>query len=353
MNFALRALLAISIPIAAPILAQAAQGQATPAQDVVPIVDHHMHIFSPESSKVLDTICKALGPEGCPPQVSHAPSTGVDAIRALDAAGIKRGVLLSSAYFFTSPELAHPGPDVAGQTRAENTFIVVQAQASCGRLVPFISVNPTAANALDEIRYWGRQGGAAGLKLHLGSAKFDFRDPRQAEKLAAVFEAAGEAHLAIVMHMQTRSPDYGADDVRIFLQKIYPRSGNVPVQIAHAAGGGGINPGQLAALRTFAAAIQRDPRGTRRLHFDLAMVPDLFANEGKVAAKPGDVEALESLMHQIGLNRFLLASDYTDGLDLRAYYANEKAALALSAPEWHQLATNVAPYIPRKETCAR
>ena len=262
-------------------------------------------------------------------------------------------MLLSSAYFFTSPELAHPGPDVAAQTRAENTFIVAQARASCGRLVPFISVNPTAANALDEIRYWGRQGGAAGLKLHLGSSKFDFRDPRQAEKLAAVFEAAGEAHLAIVMHMQTRSPDYGADDVRIFLQKIYPRSGKVPVQIAHAAGGGGINAGQLAALRTFAAAIQRDPRGTRRLYFDLAMVPDLFANEGKVAAKPNDVAALKSLMHRIGLNRYLLASDYTHGLDLRAYYANEKAALALSAAEWHQLATNAAPYIPHKESCAR
>jgi hypothetical protein len=83
------------------------------------------------------------------------------------------------------------------------------------------------------------------------------------------------------------------------------------------------------------------------------MVPDLFANEGKVAAKPDDVAALESLVHQIGVNRFLLASDYTDGLDLRAYYANEKAALALSVPEWHQLATNAAPYIPRKETCAR
>jgi predicted TIM-barrel fold metal-dependent hydrolase len=344
-----RALLGAFLVLAVPIQVSAAHG---PAPDAVPVVDHHMHIFSPESSKVLDTICKALGPEGCPPQVSHAPSTGKDALRALDAAGIERGVLLSAGYFFASPELAHPGPDVAGQTRAENTFIVGQAKSSCGRLVPFISVNPTAANALDEIRYWGRQGGAAGLKLHLGSSKFDFRDPRHAEMLAAVFEAAGKAHFAIVMHMQTRSKDYGADDVRIFLEKVYPRSGNVPVQIAHAAGGGGIDPGQLAALRTFAEAIQRDPPGTRRLYFDLAMVPDLFANEGKVAAKPDDVTALEGLMRQIGLSRFLLASDYTDGLNLRAYYANEKASLALSAAEWHQLAANVAPYIPRAGSCA-
>jgi hypothetical protein len=125
------------------------------------------------------------------------------------------------------------------------------------------------------------------------------------------------------------------------------------VQIAHAAGGGGINPGQLAALRTFAEAIRRDPSGTRRLYFDLAMVPDLFANEGKIAAKPDDVAALESLIRQIGLKRFLLGSDYTDGLNLRAYFTNEKNSLALSAAEWHQLVINVAPYVPRTDTCAR
>ena len=31
---------------------------------------------------------------------------------------------------------------------------------------------------------------------------------------------------------------------------------------------------------------------------------------------------------------------------LRAYYANERASLALRAAEWHELVTNVAPYIP-------
>jgi hypothetical protein len=142
------------------------------------------------------------------------------------------------------------------------------------------------------------------LKLHLGSSNFDFRDPRQVAQLAAEFEAAGKAHLAIVIHMQTRSPDYGAADVKTLLKRIYPRAGDVPVQIAHAGGGGGIDPGQLAALRTFADAMARDPESTRHLYFDLAMVPDLFANDGKVAAKPRDVAVLDDLMRRIGLNRF-------------------------------------------------
>ncbi len=330
----------------AALLAGGAGAQVAPP----PRVDHHMHIFSPEGSRVLNLICKALGPGGCPPQRSNAPATGEDVVEALDAAGIGRGVLLSGGYFFGSPEIADQAIDVAKGMRAENAFIVAEAAAHCGRLIPFISVAPSAASALDEIHYWGRKGGAAGLKLHLGSARFDFRDPVQTARLAALFKAAADEHLAIVIHMQTRRKDYGAQDAAIFLREVYPFARGVPVQIAHAAGGGGVDEGELAALGAFADAIARDPRGTKSLYFDLAMVPDLFANEGKIPATPAHVAALEAIMHRIGLNRFLLGSDYVLGLDLKAYFANARAALALSDADWRALAGNVAPYV-KSATC--
>jgi predicted TIM-barrel fold metal-dependent hydrolase len=310
-------------------------------------VDHHVHIFSPEGSRVLGLICKALGPSGCPPQVSHAPSTGDEVIAALDKAGIAKAVLLSGGYFFASPELPDGAVDLTKGTREENTFIVEQAHAHCDRLIPFVSVGPLAPNALEEIRYWGHRGGVAGVKLHLASANFDFRDPRQVRQLAAVFQAAAHAHLAILIHMQTRAADYGAEDAQIFLKDVYPRAAGVTVQIAHAAGGGGVDGHQLAALETFAQAIEARPHATRSLYFDLAMVPDLFANEGKIAATPPNVAALEILMRRIGMARFLPASDYTPGLDLRAYYSNQRSALGLSAAEWQQLAGNAAPYVTR------
>jgi hypothetical protein len=105
MNSVVRAVVAVCLLVVASIVARAAPEPDAPAQDTEPLVDHHVHIFSGESSKVLDAICKALGNEAC---------------------------------------------------------------------------------------------------------------PRQVAQLAAEFEAAGKAHLAIVMHMQTRSPDYGAEDARIF-----------------------------------------------------------------------------------------------------------------------------------------
>ena len=52
-------------------------------------------------------------------------------------------------------------------------------------------------------------------------------------------------------------------------------------------------------------------------------------------------------MRRVGLDRFLPASDYTLGVDLKAYYANQKASLRLTDREWRKVATNIAPYIPK------
>jgi predicted TIM-barrel fold metal-dependent hydrolase len=311
-----------------------------------PMVDHHMHIFSPEAARVLKISCARLGPVKCPAAISKIPSTGQDAVQALDAAGIQTGVLLSTGYFFGSPTLADLKLDVPAKTRAENTFVVDQAQGQCGRLIAFISVNPLSANALDEIAYWGRKGGATGLKLHLGNSHFDFRSPEEVGKLAAIFRLAAQLHFAIVVHLETPASDFGARDVQIFLTQVAPFARSVPIQVAHAGGGGGADAHTLSALGEFADAFEHDPEGTRNIFFDLAMVPDEMSNTAKIAASADNIAKLKVLMERIGLKRFILASDWTYPLKLEKYYADEKAALNFSEHHWHLLESNVAPYVP-------
>jgi len=338
------------------VLLSLASARAEPTTAPPPSVDHHMHIFSPEASRILNIICARVGPKKCPPEISKAPSTGAQVVAALDAAGIQDGVLLSTAYFFGSPEVADLHLDIARETRDENRFVVEQARSQCGRLTAFISVNPLAPNALDEIDYWAREGGAAGLKLHLGNSGFDFRSPAQVKRLAAVFRAAARGHLAIVVHFETRTPDFGAKDVQIFLRDVAPYARTTPVQIAHAAGGGGVDAHSLAALRAFADAIQRNRAATGNLFFDLAMVPDELSNTARIQATPQDVATLKGLMHRIGLQRFVLGSDWTSGLDLKPYFDDERTSLALTDAEWTTLAANQAPYLAhaaaRASACA-
>ncbi|CAN5563605.1 hypothetical protein BH09PSE4_BH09PSE4_09720 [soil metagenome] len=332
----------ISVTLALPTAAQTA-----PA----PLVDHHIHIFSPAASHVLKGICKTLGPGHCPDEVSKEPATAADVIKALDAAHIRQGVLLSGAYFFASPAAVPQKIDVLTATRAENAFIVAQAKASCGRLIPFISVNPLADGALGEIDYWGKHGGAVGLKLHLGNSTVNLRSPEQVRKLAAVFAAADRNHLAIIIHLQTNPTTFAPEDVRIFLRDILPSARHVPVQVAHLGSGGGLDRGVLAGLQIFGTEIRIHPAAHRNLYFDLAMVPDLFSNTRKLVAAPVDSAALAATMRHIGLNRFLPASDYTLGLDLTAYYADQKASLGLSDAEWARLSRNKAPYVKMPGPC--
>lgn len=331
-----------SLPLAA-VAGLVALGAAQAAP--MPIVDHHMHIFSPEASRVLKLICARVGPVKCPPEISKDASTGADVIAALDAAGIQRGVLLSTAYFFSSPDVADLKLDIPRETRAENQFVVDQAHNQCRRLSVFVSVNPLAPGAVAEVRYWAHRGGVAGLKLHLSNSGFDFRSPEEVKKLAAVFRAAQRAHMAMVIHLQTRREDYDGRDVAIFLRDVLPEAPTVPIQIAHAAGGGGVDKGELSALAAFADAFDQHPAATQHIFFDLAMVPDEVANTAKIAATPAKVDALKALIQRIGLKRFVLGSDWTSGLDLKHYYDDERQALALSDAEWAALAGQMAPYM--------
>src|ERR1700679_3943728 len=77
-------------------LAGGAGADPAAASSVYPTVDHHMHIFAPESARVLKILCVRAGPAKCPPEISTGASDGQDVVNSLDAAGISKGVLLST-----------------------------------------------------------------------------------------------------------------------------------------------------------------------------------------------------------------------------------------------------------------
>jgi predicted TIM-barrel fold metal-dependent hydrolase len=305
-----------------------------------------MHIFSPEAVRAVKIICEKLGPGACPEE--FIPSTAQDAAQALDSAGIAKGVFLSTAFYFGSPELSDQGFDVVRETRKENTYVVEQARKQCARFVTFIGVDPLAPGAVDEIAYWAGKPGVAGVKLHLWNSDVDFRNPEKVRKLAAVFKAAGDNQLSLIVHFRNRTKDFGPKDVAIFLRDVFPLAKGMTVQIAHIGGGGGVNSQILATLGAFGDAIARDPTATQNLIFDLADVPGYVQGEKTSEtrlAKPEDVAALRDLMRKIGLKHFVLASDWQKGLELKPYYDHLKWAMAFHNDEWNELAANEAPYM--------
>jgi len=317
--------------LAALVLTVAARAVAPPAPPS-PVGDFHQHVFSPQ------TIALA-GPDA---RLQPLDADGVVAL--LDAAGIRKGVLLSTAYMFGSPRFQLS--DEVARVRAENDWTAAQAARHPDRLIALCGFNPLKDYALAELkRCAGLPGLKRGIKLHFGNADVQLDDPTHVDKLRQVFAAANAARMAIVVHLRAsirNERPYGAAQARIFLDRLMPAAPDVVVQVAHLGGSGpGFNdPPARAVLATLAQAAARREQSTRNLWFDVASIvtPDIA---------PADAAELVRRIRQIGPARVLYGTDSAQGANLRPREAWAAfLRLPLGEREFAQIARNVPPYFP-------
>jgi predicted TIM-barrel fold metal-dependent hydrolase len=303
------------------------------------VVDHHLHIQGPELTELLRKLA-ARTPDlfkGIDPSLLNARS-GDDALRVLDEAGIKQGVLLSVAYAFASPFSKQDVGDIGKLTRLENEYNVAQAASSKGRLKAFVGVNPLAEGALDELKYWAHRDGVTGVKVQLSNSGYDPSSDRDVATLARFFGAAKQADLPIVIHARSATSHTPAD-VRRFIDEVLARAPNLPIQVAHANGGGGLDEAVLAGLACYQEAIARGAPGTEKLVFDLSVVVVDEKTDPVLAGRLADA------MRGIGLNRFVMASDWPSVLTPRKHNELLESQVPLTTAEWKVVLANRAPYL--------
>src|SRR5262245_7863016 len=127
-----------------------------------PSVDHHQHLFGPFTQPLA-------------PEISRIDADGL--VRLLDAAGIGRAVVLSTAYQFANPNRPSLADEYA-RVRAENDWTAQEVAKHQDRLVGFCGVNPLKDYAEAEV---GRCAAVpslrTGLKLHFGNSDVQLDDP--------------------------------------------------------------------------------------------------------------------------------------------------------------------------------
>jgi predicted TIM-barrel fold metal-dependent hydrolase len=277
--------------------------------------------------------------------------TPIDAktlIAALDAAGIRRAVILSNAYRYGSPLYAISYPDEYPRVIAENDWTAREAAKYPKRLVAFCGFNPLKQYALAELARCARDPRMGrGIKLQFGNSDVDLDDPTDIAILRRVFRAANAQKLALVIHLrpsESRKRPYGAAEAKIFLDELLPQAPDVVVQIAHLGGGGGgsLETAAEEALAVFAAAFaQNDPR-VRNLYFDVSGITG-----GADAAARGP--RIAQLLRSIGTKHLLYGSDGGDPTDPPARAALEAfRRLPLASVELRAIEGNVAPYLPSR-----
>ena len=304
------------------------------AQDA-PLADHHQHLFSPALAALISP---------APPATPITPIAADDMIALLDAAGIKRAVVLSTAYIWEQG--TRNVDDAARKLRADNDWTSQQVAKYPDRLIGFCGINPLKDYALDELARCAKDPNLRnGLKMHFGNSGVDYHNAQHLEQLRRVFRAANAYQMPIVVHMRAsfslRLP-YGRDEARIFLNELVPAAPDVVIQIAHMAGGGA--PGdQLAqqALEIFAEAVAKAEPRTKLLYFDASGM-------NAQIAVPDEAALLATRMRQIGVQRILFGSDGATGGNApprEAWAAFRK--LPLTEAEFRTIALNMPPYLQK------
>jgi uncharacterized protein len=302
-------------------------GVRSPQGESRPLVDHHQHLFSPAAVERAPTL-RAI--------------SATDLVALLDAAGIRRAVILSVAYQLGNPNRPAVENEY-GEVRAENDWTARQVAGFPDRLRGFCGVNPLKDYALEEI---GRCATDAqlrfGLKLHFGNSDVDLENPEHIAQLRRVFSTANGHRMAIVVHMRssvTMRRPYGARSARGFLTNVLPAAPDVPVQIAHLAGAGGFDdPRVHEALGVFVDAIaNHDPRMSR-VYFDVSGVAGLGNWKDKTAS-------IARRIRELGVDRILYGSDGATGDHTPREMWAAFRQLPLSDAEFRDIEDNVAPYM--------
>ena len=295
---------------------------------IVPVADYHQHLFSPAYAALQSPGFKTISAQ--------------ELIRLLDKAGIKRAVVLSTAYRWGRPG-AEPPDEYAG-VKSENDWTAAQAALYPKRLIAFCGFNPLKDYALDEITRCAKNPNLRhGIKMHFGNSDVQMELPEHFEKLKRVFQAANANRIAIAVHMRasiSKNRPYGPEQARLFL-KLLSFAPDIPVQVAHMAssGPGFVDPPAYSVIEVLADAMAKKDHRTRKLYFDVAS----NAHPENTAEAS---ERMVKLIRQIGAKRILFGSDAATGDNLRPLEAWESfRQLKLSEKEIKTIAGNVAPYL--------
>src|SRR5215210_330231 len=142
-------------------------------------------------------------------------------VEELDDAGIKRGVVLSTAYWYGDPRHTFSPAEAEAKTRADNDWTVAQVSKYPGRLVAFCGVSPLADYAAREIARCARLPQVKGIKTHFANAGVDLKNPEHVAKVKRFFQAANENRMAVLVHARTRG-QFLPEHARIILDQIIP-----------------------------------------------------------------------------------------------------------------------------------
>ena len=203
--------------------------------------DNHMHIISPG-------LIKTLGPEkiregGLNLDQEPAGNRSAYAVVSwLDKAGFSKGLMISSAYSWTTGILQIPDNEKQQGMREENNWAAGEQARYPERVRSIMSFDPLdTEGAIGEMDRCSDHFGMKGIKLHFDANGVDLLEPEHVERIRPIFQHAAAKGLPFLIHYGIRNnpSDKGSvcpEAMDIFFREIFQRSPGLQVQFAHCIG---------------------------------------------------------------------------------------------------------------------
>lgn len=287
-----------------------------------PLVDYHQHLVSATFA----------------PIVKLPQRDGRNLMSMLDSAGIDKALVLSMGYSYGDERKNMDEPDAL--TRAENDWTSAQVAASRGRLVGFCSANPLRDAAMAELERCLHLPGMRGIKQHFGNAGVTLRDPAHVSRMMQIFTLAQSKGVPVLVHMRARGgANYGAEDARVFLDRLVTAAPSIEIVIAHLGYTGPGYPLEDSVMAVFGAAAERQDPRMRNIYFDVAT----NVHEGTT---PQEAALIVSRIRQVGPARVLYGSDLNPpGGSIRSGWQIFHSRLHLTEAEFRTIAGNVTRFM--------
>lgn len=223
----------------------------------------------------------------------------------LKASPARKCIVVSVGYMAAGFGL---GAQEEAMVRAENDHTASECAKFPGRAFGFASVNPLKEYAVKELDRALSLPGIYGIKLHCDNSKLSMLDSKHVTAVRNVFELAHERRVPLLVHLDDRSPEYGAKHARAFVDDVLRKVGQVELYVAHLGTGGGYDASTRDVLAVFEDAL---PKLSHRIYFDVSGVamPTAFRTIQPITDE--QASELVGTMRRMGIGRFVFGTDYS------------------------------------------
>lgn len=326
----------------------AACGEADTA-DTAGVVDHHVHLLSPELVKDW----KSLGVNFSRPDSVYTTASSLLGDPALPDGGRTRqiagAVLLPMAHLYGRQDIRGPlrlslGAEQAA-VRRENDYVAAEAARFPGRAIALCGIDFLRPYAWAEVQRCRSELASPGIKVHLGSAGANLGYASHLAALRRFAELANADSLILFVHFDPQNNRGQVDLVRRFIDQVLQPFPDLTVVIAHLGGSGGVDPWTRAIFEEFLSWLEaEDAAGRSRpgVWFDISAAWLARDSEGMPRSTKQDGEALAAVLARVGVGRLLFGSDapvFVPG----PYAAAFRRRAVLGAQAWDTLTHNRLP----------